>query len=72
MVDKLPEISLEAAAVSLRRLRDTAVARLQMAPLDDEPFTDGERRAAYRAMLGLDDGPSVPLADLISELRGSE
>jgi hypothetical protein len=72
MVDELPEASLEAAAAWLGRLSDTAITGLQMAPQDDEAFTQDERRAAYRALLGLDGGVSIPLADLTSELEGTD
>ena len=42
LVDELPEASLEPAAVLLERAQDPAIARLEAAPWDDEPFTDEE------------------------------
>lgn len=63
---------MEAAAVWLGRVRDPGVANLQMAPPDDEPFTEDERRAVYAALLRLDGGESVPLDDLIAELHVAE
>ena len=48
LVDELPEESLEPAAVLLRRAQDPLIARLEAAPLDDEPLT-GEDRAALEA-----------------------
>jgi hypothetical protein len=72
LVDELPETSLDAAAVWLGRVRDPGVAKLQTAPLDDEPFTEDERKAVYAAMLRLDGGESVPLDALMAELDLAE
>lgn len=72
LVDELPDTSLEAAALWLGRVRDPGVAKLQTAPLDDEPFTEDERREVYLAMLRLDGGGSVPLEDLIAEFRAAD
>ena len=56
----------------LGRVRDPGVAKLQTAPLDDEPFTEDERKAAYAAMLRLDGGESVSLDALIADLDAAE
>lgn len=72
LIDELPETSLDAAAVWLGRVRDPGVAKLQTAPLDDEPFTEDERRAVYAAMLRLDEGESVSLHDLVAEFNVAE
>ena len=45
LVDALPDESLPAAAILLRRAQDPVVAKLDAAPLDDEELTDEERRA---------------------------
>ncbi len=45
LVDALPDESLPAAAILLRRARDPVVAKLDAAPLDDEELTDEDRRA---------------------------
>jgi hypothetical protein len=45
LVDALPEESLPAAAVLLRRAQDPVVAKLDAAPYDDEEPTDEDRRA---------------------------
>jgi hypothetical protein len=68
LVDELPDASLEAAAQWLERARDPAVARLETAPPDDEPFTDDERREVYRALLRLDGGGGIPLEQVRAEL----
>ena len=39
LVDDLPEESLDAAAVLLRRAKDPVVAKLDAAPFDDEELT---------------------------------
>jgi hypothetical protein len=71
LVDELPEASLEPAAVLLERVRDSAVAHLEAAPPDDEPFTEDERREVYRALLRLDAGEGIPLDQLGTELRAA-
>ena len=45
LVDALPDESLPAAAILLRRAQDPVVAKLEAAPLDDEELTDEDRRA---------------------------
>jgi hypothetical protein len=45
LVDALPDESLPAAAILLRRAQDPVVAKLDAAPLDDEALTDEDRRA---------------------------
>lgn len=42
LVDALPEESLDAAAILLRRARDPVVARLDAAPYDDEELTEDD------------------------------
>jgi hypothetical protein len=49
LVDELPDDSLDAAATMLRRARDPAIARLEAAPYDDEPFTEADRDAVREA-----------------------
>jgi hypothetical protein len=66
LVDELPEASLEPAAVLLERARDPAIARLEAAPWDDEPFTDEERRAVHEALV--DPRPSIPWEEAKREL----
>jgi hypothetical protein len=67
LVDSLPDASLEAAAQWLERVRDPAVARLETAQADDEPFTEEERREVYRALLRLDAGEGIPLEQVRAE-----
>jgi hypothetical protein len=65
LVDALPEESLEAAAVLLRRAQDPIVAELDAAPYDDEEFT-AEDEAAVRE--GLSE-PGIPWSEAEPELR---
>jgi hypothetical protein len=45
LVDALPDESLPAAAILLRRAQDPVMAKLDAAPSDDEELTDEDRRA---------------------------
>jgi hypothetical protein len=64
LVDALPEASLDAAAILLRRAQDPAVARLDALEYDDEPVTD-EDRAAIKAAQS---EPSISWAEAKAEL----
>lgn len=49
LVDALPDESLLAAAVLLRRVQDPVTAKLDAAPYDDEELTDEDLRAVKEA-----------------------
>ena len=49
LVESLPEESLDAAAILLRRAQDPVLAKLEAAPYDDEPLRDDDRRAVLEA-----------------------
>ena len=49
LVDALPDESLPAAAMLLRRAQDPVAAKLDAAPYDDEELTDEDRRAVEEA-----------------------
>jgi hypothetical protein len=49
LVDALPDESLPAAAILLRRAQDPAAAKLDAAPYDDEKLTDEDLRAVKEA-----------------------
>jgi len=49
LVDALPDESLPAAAILLRRAQDPVAAKLDAAPLDDEELTDEDLRAINEA-----------------------
>lgn len=64
LVELLPEESLPAAAVLLRRAQDPVVAKLDAAPYDDEDLTDGDRRALEDAR----SEPGITWSDVRAEL----
>jgi hypothetical protein len=49
LVDALPEESLPAAAILLRRAQDPVVAKLDAAPYDDEELSEEDLRAVREA-----------------------
>ena len=49
LVDALPDESLPAAAILLRRAQDPVAARLDAAPCDDEDLTDEDLQAVKEA-----------------------
>ncbi len=49
LVDALPDESLPAAAILLRRAQDPVVAKLDAAPVDGEELSDEDRRAIREA-----------------------
>jgi hypothetical protein len=65
LVDDLPEESLEAAAVLLRRAQDPVVAELDAAPDDDEAFTEEDEDAVRQAR----SEPGLPWSEAEQELR---
>ena len=64
LVDALPEESLDAAAILLRRAQDPVLARLDAAEFDDEPVT-AEDQVAIKAARA---EPSMPWAEAKAEL----
>lgn len=65
LVDALPDESLPAAAILLRRAQDPVTAKLEAAPYDDEDLTEEDLRAVQEA--GRDSG--VSLSDAEGEPR---
>ena len=59
LVDSLPDESLPAAAILLRRAQDPVAAKLDAAPYDDEELTDEDLRAVREAR----SEPSVAWSD---------
>lgn len=49
LVDALPDESLPAAAILLRRAQDPVIAKLDAAPYDDEELTDEDLQAIRQA-----------------------
>jgi len=65
LVDALPEESLPAVAILLRRARDPIVAKLDAAPYDDEALTEGDLRAVQEAR----SEPGIPWSEAEAELK---
>lgn len=49
LVDELPDESVPAAAILLRRAQDPVIAKLDAAPYDDEQVSDEHLRAIKEA-----------------------
>jgi hypothetical protein len=64
LVDALPEESLPAAAILLRRAQDPVAAKLDAAPYDDEELTEEDLRAVEEAR----GEPGVPWSEADAEL----
>ncbi len=65
LVDALPDESLPAAAILLRRAQDPVIAKLDAAPYDDEEFSDEDLRAVRQAR----SEPGVPWSEAEAELN---
>lgn len=65
LIDALPDESLDAAAVLLRRVCDPVAAKLDAVPYDDERLSTDEQRAIHE---GLSE-PGIPWSEVESELR---
>lgn len=65
LVDALPDESLPAAAILLRRAQNPVVAKLDAAPYDDEELTDEDLRAIKDAR----SEPAIPWSDAEAELN---
>jgi hypothetical protein len=65
LVDALPDESLPAAAILLRRAQDPVVAKLDAAPLDDEELTDEDRLAIKESR----EEPGIAWSEVEAELN---
>ena len=65
LVDDLPEESLDAAAVLLRRAQDPVVAKLDAAPFDDEELTAEDIEAVREGLAE----PATPWSEAKRELQ---
>jgi hypothetical protein len=68
LVDELPDESVDAAGILLRRAKDPLVAALEAAPEDDEPYTDEERAGSAEGWAAYQRGEGVKLSELRAEL----
>ena len=65
LVDALPDESLPAAAILLRRAQDPVAAKLDAVPYDDEELTEEDLRAVQEAR----SEPGVPWPEAEAELN---
>ncbi len=65
LVDALPDESLPAAAILLRRAQDPVVAKLDAAPFDDEELTDDDRQAIKKSQ----DASGIAWSEVEAELN---
>lgn len=65
LADELPDESLPAAAILLRRAQDPVAARLDAAPFDDEELSEEDLRAVRDAR----GQPGVPWSEAEAELN---
>lgn len=65
LVDALPDESLPAATILLRRAQDPVAAKLDAAPFDDEELTDEDLHAVNEAR----SEPGIPWPDVEAELN---
>lgn len=65
LVDALPDESLPAAAILLRRAQDPVAAKLDATPYDDEDLTDEDLRAIKDA----GSEPAISWSDAEAELN---
>lgn len=65
LVDALPDESLPAAAILLRRAQDPVLAKLDAAPVDDEELADDDLRAIKEAR----SEPALSWSDAEAELN---
>jgi hypothetical protein len=64
LVDALPDESLSAAGILLRRAQDPVIAQLDAAPYDDEELSDDDLLAIRQAR----SEPSIPWSEAAAEL----
>jgi hypothetical protein len=64
LVDALPEESLPAAAILLRRAQDPVIAKLDAAPYDDEEVSEDDLQAVREAR----SEPGIPWPEVEAEL----
>jgi len=68
MLDRLGAGQLAAVVHLLEVMTDPATAALRNAPIDDEPFTDAERKAVAEADEWLKQNQPIPHEEVLAEL----
>jgi hypothetical protein len=67
MLDRLDASQLTAVVRLLEVITDPVTAAIRYAPIDDEPFTDAERRAVAEADEWLKHNPPIPHEEILTE-----
>ena len=68
LVDRLEPVQLTALERLLQSMLDPLSRKLALAPVDDEPFTDGDRQAIAEADEWLKHNEPIPLDSVLADL----
>lgn len=67
LVDQLPPVQLAALQTLLQSMLNPLSRNLALAPIDDEPFTDGDRQAVAEADEWLKHNQPIPLEEVLAD-----
>jgi hypothetical protein len=67
-LDRLPDAQVSAVRGLLEAMLDPVSRALANAPIDDEPVTEEEDRAAAEAHEWLEHNPGIPFEQVVAEL----
>ena len=67
LVDQLQPVQLDAVKEILQSMLDPFSGKLALAPFDDEPFTEEDRRAVAEADEWREHNDPIPLADVLAD-----
>ena len=68
LIDQLPPMQLTALETLLQSMLDPLSRKLALAPIDDEPFTEEDRRAVAEADEWSKLNAPIPLENVLSDL----
>ncbi|HEV2201942.1 MAG TPA: hypothetical protein VGR73_19150 [Bryobacteraceae bacterium] len=67
LIDLLPPVPLAALETILQSMLDPLSRKLALAPIDDEPFTEGDRQAVAEADEWRKHNQPIPLEDVLAD-----
>lgn len=67
LVDQLPPVQLAAVETLLQSMLDPLAQKLAAAAIDDEPFTDEDRRAIDEADQWSKRNPPIPMEEVLAD-----
>jgi len=67
LVDQLPSVQLAALETLLQSMLDPLSRKLALAPIDDEPLSEDDRRAIAEAKEWLDHNEPIPLETVLAD-----